>query len=985
MKEKFEKIKKFFVRRAYLQALGIGLTVFLFVGSLFLSHLLTIFEEYFSALVVQYGFETRSDLSRVTVIKKDQVTSELLGKNPGRREFASLFECLGQSQLIKTGQQKKPQSFVLFKLDVGLFRDVKSYPVFTSYDFWCGFEGYDDKDGLLGQDRWISPVRRLGKRYRADKNLNGNNCMFMFKENIWGPMKMNFFKVLSGSSDNLILPTLITDWGDKELPAAISKYHAKKRGEGSGDETDSKHLATINLLEKWVSFFESLYCADFVPIFYFYGSSESVFSLSFVAKTKPLPNEYVVEPAAVLGFDFVLQGEMNTREDTLLAETLDKSRAKIVLAGHTAEEEVAATAEEGRDTDKVSRRYSENEKTDGVVVTRTNATDLNQTLTEIRYIMPHDKFLSGKNVSTGIINVGVSNKGFVSEVPLFFIDQKCGKLMPAFCLKIAMLALDRDCKDEEGYVEAMEKEFERIYQSVVDKTFVGPLTIKDRVIPVDRNGFMHIDFVGSTSKAYGVFSPVLDGLSLYECFDREYLSKLWAERPTEGRLNPALQQTRVLNQNINKGNIIAVCGPFEITDFDYFATPLTLNTSLQPIKEDLMGVEIHANAIINILDKLYIKKPGNPASTILALLFVCVVTAVLLELARPVWGAVLTILLMWLTFLYGHHSYHINRELLFMAPLIISFPMIWVATTLLNYMKQRAKAKNTRAMFSRFVSADVVQYMLDNPELVRPGGEKTELTIMFSDIAGFTPMSEALTPEELVVLLNEYLGAMTDLLFKHGGTLDKFIGDAIMAFWNYPRKQPDHAVRACLCAIEMQQKIDSLQVGWQARGLPRVAVRVGINSAGVVVGYMGSNQAQMNFTCMGDGVNLASRLEGANKEYGTKMMISETTYLQVKDKIACRFLDFLAVKGKTEPVKVYQLISEKGKEPADFDEHFELYDRAIKLHLERKWDEAIELFEIIIKKWPDDVPSKTYISRCKQYKETPPPDDWDGRYILTHK
>jgi adenylate cyclase len=226
---------------------------------------------------------------------------------------------------------------------------------------------------------------------------------------------------------------------------------------------------------------------------------------------------------------------------------------------------------------------------------------------------------------------------------------------------------------------------------------------------------------------------------------------------------------------------------------------------------------------------------------------------------------------------------------------------------------------------------------------------------------------------------------MTDILFEYGGTLDKFIGDAVMAFWNYPRKQPDHAVRACLCAIAMQRRIEELQVDWAKRGLPKVAARAGMNSAEVVVGYMGSMKAQMNFTCMGDGVNLAARLEGANKEYGTTLMISEGTYQQVKHVITARFLDFLAVKGKKEPVKVYELVCEKGKEPPEFNDRHKLYDHAIELHLERKWDEAIETFEKVLARWPDDGPSKTYIKRCQEYKQNPPPEGWDGRYILTHK
>ncbi|MDD3146664.1 MAG: adenylate/guanylate cyclase domain-containing protein, partial [Candidatus Riflebacteria bacterium] len=153
----------------------------------------------------------------------------------------------------------------------------------------------------------------------------------------------------------------------------------------------------------------------------------------------------------------------------------------------------------------------------------------------------------------------------------------------------------------------------------------------------------------------------------------------------------------------------------------------------------------------------------------------------------------------------------------------------------------------------------------------------------------------------------------------------------------------------------------------------------------VVVGYMGSHKAQMNFTCMGDGVNLASRLEGANKEYGTLLMVSDATFQRAKHVVTGRFLDFLAVKGKKEPVKVFELVCEKGNEPAGWFELSEMYDRAIQLHLERKWDEAIATFEELLKRWPDDGPSHTYIARCKEYKETPPPEGWDGRYILTHK
>ncbi|PKL50815.1 MAG: hypothetical protein CVV42_02075 [Candidatus Riflebacteria bacterium HGW-Riflebacteria-2] len=422
----------------------------------------------------------------------------------------------------------------------------------------------------------------------------------------------------------------------------------------------------------------------------------------------------------------------------------------------------------------------------------------------------------------------------------------------------------------------------------------------------------------------------------------------------------------------------------EASDFDFFPTPLDLHTPWRVQKQQLMGIEIHANAIINILDKRYIAH-ADSRHTAVALFLSCLLLGFLLDILTPVAGVFLTFVFMGGALWHSYTSYHVARQLFNCSALLFSYPAIWAIATLTNYVRQRVRAQKTKDMFSRFVAADVVQYMLDNPDMVKPGGEKVELTIFFSDVAGFTSISEALTPEELVVLLNEYLGAMTDLLFEYGGTLDKFIGDAVMAFWNFPRKQDDHAVRGCLCALAMQRKINELQIGWAERGLPRVSARAGLNTANVVVGYMGSSKAQMNFTCMGDGVNLASRLEGANKEYGTALMVSDATFQRAKHVVVGRFLDFLAVKGKKEPVKVHELVCEVGNEPPGWNELIELYDRAIQLHLERKWDEAIATFEQILARWPDDGPSHTYIARCNEYKQAPPPEGWDGRYILTHK
>lgn len=303
-----------------------------------------------------------------------------------------------------------------------------------------------------------------------------------------------------------------------------------------------------------------------------------------------------------------------------------------------------------------------------------------------------------------------------------------------------------------------------------------------------------------------------------------------------------------------------------------------------------------------------------------------------------------------------------------------------------EWINSRRQAKQTQNAFSRFISADVVAEIVNNPDAIKPGGEKKELTIIFTDIAGFTSISEKLAAEELTELMNNYLDEMTNILFKHGGTLDKYIGDAIMGFWNHPTPQENHAARAVSCAIEMQKKLHELREKWMAQGLPKVEMRAGINSGTCMVGFIGS-KTQMNFTCLGDSVNLASRLEGANKAYNTFIMVAESVKKQLNPYLfSTRFLDFLAVKGKDKPVLVYEV---RGwvKEETDVwkNKASVLYQHGIDSYLAREWDKSRSLFEEVLKLIPEDGPSKVYIERCLEFKVNPPPEKWDGRYILKTK
>jgi len=263
------------------------------------------------------------------------------------------------------------------------------------------------------------------------------------------------------------------------------------------------------------------------------------------------------------------------------------------------------------------------------------------------------------------------------------------------------------------------------------------------------------------------------------------------------------------------------------------------------------------------------------------------------------------------------------------------------------------------------------------------GGEKKDLSVLFSDIRGFTTISEGLTPENLVHLLNEYLTVMTDIVFNHDGTLDKYMGDAIMAIYGAPLDQPDHPARACHSALEMMKALRNLNEKWILEEKKPMDIGIGINTGMMMVGNMGSDQ-RFDYTVMGDAVNLGSRLEGANKNYKTNILLSEFTYERVKDEFVCMEIDSVRVKGKTQPVKIYQLHAHK-RVPETREKAIFYFHRGLQLYKEQKWDEAIKLFKGAWKLDNDIFAANVYIERCKNLKADPPAPDWDCCYTMKTK
>jgi adenylate cyclase len=307
-----------------------------------------------------------------------------------------------------------------------------------------------------------------------------------------------------------------------------------------------------------------------------------------------------------------------------------------------------------------------------------------------------------------------------------------------------------------------------------------------------------------------------------------------------------------------------------------------------------------------------------------------------------------------------------------------------LAIVAIKFMQEENQKRFIKSAFSYYLSPTVIDEIIKDPDSLELGGEDREITIFFSDIKAFSTLSEKLTPQELVKRLNEYLTEMSDIILKYNGTVDKYIGDAIMAFYGAPLLMPDHAVKGCLAAIDMKKRLRELQEKWRKDGVEPIFARMGIHSGKATVGNMGS-RSRMDYTVMGDAVNLASRLEGANKSFDTAVMISGYTYEAAREQIEARQLGKIRVVGKSASVPIYELLGMKGNLPDYMYEMLEKYNAGRAAFVKRDWKLAINLFRQAIKVLPDDGPSRIYVEKCEEYMKTPPPRGWDGVFQLKSK
>ena len=313
---------------------------------------------------------------------------------------------------------------------------------------------------------------------------------------------------------------------------------------------------------------------------------------------------------------------------------------------------------------------------------------------------------------------------------------------------------------------------------------------------------------------------------------------------------------------------------------------------------------------------------------------------------------------------------------------------------LYDFIKEQQDKKYLKSTFGAYISPDLIDQMYEDKQEPKLGGQAGYHTAFFSDIQSFSSFSEILEPEKMVSLMNEYLTEMTSILLEHKGTLDKYIGDAIVAFYGAPVPLEGHEYHACMTALEMDKKLNDMREKWTSEGdwpelVHNIRHRVGLNSGDMVTGNMGSSM-RMNYTMMGDTVNLAARLEPAAKHYGVYTFVAQNTYKAVKDQFEWRLLDFLKVKGKEKPVKGYELFAVKNDLNNKQAQLITAFDEGLNLYFKQDWKIALSKFKEASELEEDfphrpTNPSLIYIERCEVFAKNPPAKNWDGVWTMNTK
>jgi adenylate cyclase len=408
-------------------------------------------------------------------------------------------------------------------------------------------------------------------------------------------------------------------------------------------------------------------------------------------------------------------------------------------------------------------------------------------------------------------------------------------------------------------------------------------------------------------------------------------------------------------------------------------TPGLFDLRATPVGKVYPGVEIHANLIAGMLDgKIKQRPPYVLGAEMVLLLIAGLLLAIVLPMLNPLRASLLTLTALSCVFGLNVYIWNAGNLVLPLASGLLMIALLFGVNMSYGYFVESRAKREMQGRFGQYVPPELVDEMVQHPEAFSMEGESREMSVLFTDARGFTTISEGLEPRELSKLMNEFLTPLTRVIHRHRGTIDKYMGDCIMAFWGAPLNDPQHARHAVTAGLEMQATLRALHGEFRARGWPELRIGVGVNSGRMNVGNMGSD-IRVAYTVMGDAVNLASRLEGLTKEYGVDMLVGASTRAAMKD-FVFREVDLVAPKGKEHPLAIFEPVGAVGKVDQRLLDELQLWAQVLKLYRARDWDMAELQLLNLSKSNPGRVIYQVFLQRIADYRASPPPGNWVGEY-----
>ncbi|MEE9524449.1 MAG: adenylate/guanylate cyclase domain-containing protein [Thermodesulfovibrionales bacterium] len=576
-----------------------------------------------------------------------------------------------------------------------------------------------------------------------------------------------------------------------------------------------------------------------------------------------------------------------------------------------------------------------------------------------------------KNSSNVYLPVFLSNKKELelSENDLIFLDKHSIKNAVAIhsTYKSAVTPIDELKNSVAGTGNVMIKpDIDGVYRKV--PLFFG---LKDRIVPNFVLGFLF-----SSNKASIKNKTLFIDNTSIPMKDNELLLKFYkAEDPFPSysadfilASYQAVQEGREpgIKKDFFKGKKVLI-GPTAAGLFDLKPTAVSAIST---------GVMVHATALDNLIHKEFIR-PIHISVTILLIPLLCFVVCYFIIRHLSITANVIFLLTVMTITLGADALLFSSGAYLNITSPFASILLSAIVASVFSYATEGKERRFIKDTFSQYMDSKIVNHILQNPELIKPGGQRKKVTVFFTDIAGFTTMAEKLPPEQTAKILHTTLNAFSEVIVQNSGVIDKYIGDAIMAFWGAPLKTENDELNACRAALQCSRSLDAINESFRAEGLREISMRIGLNTGDAIVGNLGSDRL-FDYTAIGDTVNLASRLEGANKVFKTRIIVSEDTLRNIKDTFLIRDLGLIEVKGKDLPVQIYELISEHNYTDGKQEELATAFQKGRELFMEQAWDSAIAVFDSILEVFPGDGPAEYYRKWCKELSgKSELTDGWD--------